>query len=97
MITVSAPDAGVLKGTAILKAKSGKHRKMFTYGAGQVAAHGAGTMTLAIKITRKSGKELRKLGRATVWATITFTPTGGTPAHDTIKLVVKASRKGHFS
>jgi hypothetical protein len=52
---------------------------------------GAGTVTLKVKAKGSSLKKLKALGRLKVKVTITFTPTGGTPASATrkVKLVLR--------
>jgi hypothetical protein len=92
-IKLTAPDAGNFSGKATFRA----HHKKFVYGTGSKSIGGAGTVTLTIKLSHHARRELLKLGHATVSVTITFTPTGGTSAHKSIKLKVRVNRSGRFS
>jgi hypothetical protein len=48
-----------------------------------------GTATLTIKAKGKAQKRLRKTGRARLKATVTYTPTDGDPAIQTLKVTLK--------
>jgi hypothetical protein len=85
------------KGTAKLPAKvtgkgklklSGKNIK-----GASATASGASTKTLDVKPTGKAAKDLKKKGKATVTAKVTFTPTGGDPVSATQKITLKKKSK----
>lgn len=52
-------------------------------------AKGAGKVTVAVKPSSKTLRTLKKTGKAKVIATITFTPTGGTPHAESKTLTLK--------
>jgi hypothetical protein len=55
------------------------------------AAPAAGPLSLPVKPTGKTAKKLKKIGKAKVSVSVTFTPTGGTA--NTLTHTVKLKRK----
>ena len=55
----------------------------------------AGTVKLTIKSKGKTKKKLNKKGKAKVKPTITFTPTGGTSAKQSLSVTLKKKLRHH--
>jgi hypothetical protein len=84
-ITVNVPGPG----TVFLSGKGSRPQQA------SLATPTGGALSVVVVARGKVAKKLRKRGRARVSPTITFTPTGGTPASQsqTLKLVKKKTKK----
>jgi hypothetical protein len=84
-ITVDVPGPG----TVFLFGKGARPRQT------SLATETGGSVSLVVIARGKVAKKLRKRGRASVSPTISFTPSGGTPASqsETLKLVRKTKKK----
>jgi hypothetical protein len=81
-IAATVPGPGVLL-------VSGKGVKSATAAAGSMTVTGPGTVMLTVKPVGKSKKRLGSTGKAKVNPTISYTPTGGDPSSQSIKVKLK--------
>ena len=84
-LTVTLPNPGELTGSAAgvtVSAGGPTTRKPVA----------AGTATLLIKATGKKKRKLKRKGRAKVKLVVTYTPTGGDPSSQTLKLKLRKRR-----
>jgi CSLREA domain-containing protein len=108
-VPLGAPDAGHFRAKATFTVRKTvithhegkrvvKHVKTtYTYGTGSVSSSGEGNFDLRIGLRGSAAREVKKLGRATVTISITFTPTGGTSHKESTTVTVKRTRKGKYS
>jgi hypothetical protein len=84
-LTVTLPNPGELTGSAAgvtVSAAGATTRKPVA----------AGTATLLVKATGKKKRKLRRKGRAKVKLVVTYTPTGGDPSSQTLKMKLRKRR-----
>jgi len=103
-LTMTAPFNTATLGTPTINKKKGTGRVPVTVvdsgqltlsgkgvksAASKSAAVGPGTVNLTVKPKGKTAKKLNDTGKATVKVTITFTPNGGSPNSQSLKLKLK--------
>jgi hypothetical protein len=75
-------------GPGLLKIKKGSNSQ-----GNSINAPAAGTYTLIAKTRGSAARKLRKKGKAKVKLSISFTPTGGSPASKKVTVTFKKKKK----
>jgi hypothetical protein len=107
VLSVTVPGPGVVsaaqasntatasRADAAKKKKKKKHKKPVLIRKTSVTATAAGVVKLTIRPTSAGKKLLKKKGRFSVNTSITFAPTGGTPATTHKRITIKVIKKKH--
>jgi hypothetical protein len=94
-LPVTVPGAGVLSVTdanfAPIASVSAKKKRMLK--SATVTATAAGVLNVPLKPTGQGRKVLKKKGKLKIRVALTFTPTGGTTATQTVKVTLKKTLK----
>jgi hypothetical protein len=90
-IAVTVPGAGTLALTGKNLVTQRPWRRLF--GRRPRTVSGAGTVKLTIKSKGKAKKTVNKKGKVKVKPKITFTPTGGSPASQSLNVTLKKTKQ----
>lgn len=91
---MTVPRSAVTSRTGVARAADGhavKGGRKPVLSPARVQAHAAGKVTVTVKLSAAGKKVLAKKHKLTVPVTVTFTPTGGAPASQQLKLTFKAA------
>jgi hypothetical protein len=93
-IKISSPDAGgyVAKAKTKIKRANGKYRTI-SYGKGTASIGGSGDVKITINPTKAAIHALKRGIRLKVIVAVRFSPTGGSPKTESIKVIVKPKTK----
>ena len=99
-LLLDAPARGEFKAVArssvtrTTTSRARKKTRLFRYGAGRAVASTPGGVALVIRPSKAARKELKRTARLRVSISITFTPTGGKPKSQSLRLRVIGQKKG---
>lgn len=94
LVTVAAPGTVEVRDAAVPAAAStSKKRKPKPLFSGGSASGGPGTIVIPLVLRRTAKQALRQRGKVKLRATITFTPVGGVPNLQPVRLKVRRAKK----